>query len=691
MAPTGPRNAAAGGDEGWGGGGAMCRARAPHGGAAGGRAPEGSRGDRWATSKLRRNKWINRQVTANSGSMEGLLQTIHYHITEMNAINLVTALHRVTKLAVSGQGGYSPEMLLENPNFKQLFSTIKQQIEGSARLLLESRQTQVPFEVQCMSMVCWSCATLRLPEEQLLSLISGIAAPRLSQLKPFELSNMVWAYAKLHMEVPQLFVHVAKRMIERAPGEFSLQCLSIIAWSFATAKQKHGAMFGNLAVEIFSKAAEAKPQEIANTLWAYAKNRSMEVPLFTELGNMAICDELLWAFKPQELSNTAWAFATVGLPHEPLFRAMVPVAIEKRREMSPQNTANILWAYSKLRACRQSGLVPALLGASLGKLSEHKPQEISAIVWAASHEAGAACRGFFEAAAQICVHRLHDFPPHALAYMVEAFASVDQGTSDFSVAMVRESLRRLHHFESSALAHLLPGVALLAQDGNAEHPSALGPVCARIAGHLADLPDADVSLVSASLERLPASVAEGEPLADELRQAAAAEEQRRERARSGSAGRPRAARRAQGEAPQGGGRPAGEARRQAPSRRPPDSAQQPWAAQEPDAGTPTSSQGRGAGHEAAPHEAGASPAGGGAAAAWPPAEVASSLAGPGWTSTSQPLGAAGGFFCAEAFPAVTTTSWASVPEPPGPHQPEACACIPRLAAPHLGPDRKPSF
>jgi len=319
-------------------------------------------GNQATSAKLRRNKWINRQVTQNSNNMQRLLQTIHYHISEMNAINLVTALHRLTKLAVSGTTEYTVDRLLKEPCFKQLFGIVAQQIESSATVAPKGQPQTPPFEVQCMSMVCWSCATLRLAEERLFCIIAGIAGPQLSELKPFELSNLCWAYAKLSFGLPQLFSAVAKRMMDRRINEFSLQGLSMVVWSFATAKQKHATLFRNLAVEIHSKAADAKPQEIANTLWAYAKNRSVEAPLFHGLADVALGQDLLWTFKPQELSNTVWSFATVGLHHVPLCTAMVDVVISKRWELSPQNAANILWAYSKLQVGEQSGrLVEELL------------------------------------------------------------------------------------------------------------------------------------------------------------------------------------------------------------------------------------------------------------------------------------------------------------------------------------------
>merc|ERR1719171_2990207 len=93
------------------------------------------------------------------------------------------------------------------------------------------------MEMQCFSIVCWSYATLRLCDTELLGTIAEITVPRLSDLKPFELSNMIWAYAKLSLDVVHtsgLLDAVVQAVLKRQKGEFSMQSLSTIAWAFAT-------------------------------------------------------------------------------------------------------------------------------------------------------------------------------------------------------------------------------------------------------------------------------------------------------------------------------------------------------------------------------------------------------------------------------------------------------------------------
>merc|ERR1719174_310666 len=360
-----------------------------------------------------------------------------------------------------------------------------------------------------MSIVCWSCATLRFREEKLMEKISEIVLPCLNELKPFELSNMLWAYAKLSMGNPPLLAAVSERMLSRQQGEFSMQCLSMIAWSFATEKQRDASVFYSIANEIVNHACAKKPQEIANTLWAYAKNRCTEVRLFEELASAAISSGMLWSFKPQELSNTVWAFATVSLQHPALFKQVVAVAISKRRELSPQNIANILWAYAKLQVWSHSGLFPALLSVSVKMMPQHKPHEISAIVWAAAKENYPACQRFFGATAHMCAARLHEFPPQALANMVEAFAVIEADSPSFSEAMARESVGRLHQFEPMALSNLFRGIALStrrARDMGAptseRQLQVLGTIGTHIASRMSEMQPSDLGHVEHSLQLL---------------------------------------------------------------------------------------------------------------------------------------------------------------------------------------------
>eukprot|EP00928_Gymnodinium_smaydae_P006196 TRINITY_DN12164_c0_g1_i2.p2 TRINITY_DN12164_c0_g1~~TRINITY_DN12164_c0_g1_i2.p2 ORF type:complete len:490 (-),score=130.11 TRINITY_DN12164_c0_g1_i2:90-1559(-) len=481
----------------------------------------------------------------------------------MNCINLATALHRAAKLVVTGTSGMTVAQLLKHPTFVQLRTTIQTFIEQQRAAMIENgiivpttgevapvgvqtkarQQKQLQahkpfFEVQCLSIVCWSCATLRYRESGLMPCIADVVLPQLDELKPYELSNMIWAYAKLSMGRSSLFEAVSSRMARRTRGSFGLQCLSMIVWSFATAKYRDPVLFTDIASEITATASLTKPQEVANTVWAYAKTRCPDVALFGSLADTVIKDEMLWHFKPQELANTLWAFATIGYHHSGLFSKAAVVTMKARYQLSPQNIANILWAYAKLEAEQRSVLFPALLGVSVGMMPKHKPKEISAIAWAAAKENYPASWRFLGATAKMFTQRLHEFPPRALASLVEAFAAHDGGSPEFAHALARESLGRLHQFEGDGsdplinneadlevlarmLGDLVPdldddedGMQPGIWDGSSSDPAAAGPCEAGETGSAA--------AAGAAVAAWQASSARGGPPAPGLVAAAAA-------------------------------------------------------------------------------------------------------------------------------------------------------------------------
>ncbi len=64
--------------------------------------------------------------------------------------------------------------------------------------------------------------TPRFLQEELFAQIAAIVEPNLGELKSYELSNLLWAYAKLHMPAPELFSAAAERLLTRKEGEYKV-------------------------------------------------------------------------------------------------------------------------------------------------------------------------------------------------------------------------------------------------------------------------------------------------------------------------------------------------------------------------------------------------------------------------------------------------------------------------------------
>lgn len=405
-------------------------------------------------------KRINQEITrvAEQNNLSLLLETIEGHLPEMNAVNLATSLHRLTK-QVCHKGPQAIRGLIRHPAFLQLDAAIRHCILNGAR-----SNEMKPYG---FSVVTWSYAVLNKADPDLFVAIERISMTFVKDLKPFELANLAWGFAKTKQGSNQFFKIIAERLLQRAGMEFCLQDLAMIVWSFATAEQEGNAvelMFASIAKEMVSRAAMTSPQEIAITLWAFAKNQYKDIELFQAFANRMIQPHGLDNFKPQELSNTAWAFATLSLRHFTLFRQIAEVCVVKHNQMQPQAIANILWAFAKLQIdepCSQA-LFRAFLSKAELNIAEYKQCELTATFWAATLIVPKCrhCLGFFHAVSDYCLSRSEELTPRVLVRFLGAAALLEGDLTYIFQSLATTSVRHLARFEPTFLCSLLRGHAL---------------------------------------------------------------------------------------------------------------------------------------------------------------------------------------------------------------------------------------
>jgi len=80
-------------------------------------------------------------------------------------------------------------------------------------------------------------------------------------------------------------------------------------------------------MDVMQKAAQFTPQNLSNTVWAWATLAVTDVPLLKVIAIEAIakCPE----FTAQNFGNTAWAFATCAVAHPPLMQAISQQSMRK--------------------------------------------------------------------------------------------------------------------------------------------------------------------------------------------------------------------------------------------------------------------------------------------------------------------------------------------------------------------------
>jgi len=123
----------------------------------------------------------------------------------------------------------------------------------------------------CMSLLVWSYATLGMNDAALFGRIAELAAPRMMEFKPVELTNVVWALAKGGTVSP-LFFEAAAVAVARRASELSASCVCNLLWSLGTALPHLHApdvpvVASALAQRVTLTAHEAQPKDIARAAW----------------------------------------------------------------------------------------------------------------------------------------------------------------------------------------------------------------------------------------------------------------------------------------------------------------------------------------------------------------------------------------------------------------------------------------
>ncbi|CAL8462328.1 g1861 [Coccomyxa elongata] len=246
--------------------------------------------------------------------------------------------------------------------------------------------TMSAFQPQSVANFCWAFATLNVPpSNQCLTALAEHANHTLKQFSPQNISNTAWAVATLQFKHLTLMTNVASEVTARLSSAessaFSRQHLANLIWSFATLELDPGPAFLRaVANAMAERASNCNPQEISNTVWAYAKLRFYDAAVMDTFANEAMrrIDE----FSQQNLANLAWAMGKLSHFHEGLLDAIAEHATAMVQELSLQHVSNILWTYASFLH-----LKPAMTSAFVSEVERRltrepfNPQQLSNLLW----------------------------------------------------------------------------------------------------------------------------------------------------------------------------------------------------------------------------------------------------------------------------------------------------------------------
>jgi hypothetical protein len=425
---------------------------------------------------------INQQIIASSqagSTVDDLVFTISKHIQKMNLVNLTTAIHRLGKMVANDANAQA--------HLKQS-SILSKILPSITRALSSTRSNQI--QPQALSNILWSLASIRHADSEVISLIRYHSIPNMHRFKTFELSLLLWAFAKLSTvessllntaQVTEIFGLAAKYVQEYAVM-MDARNLSMVVWAFATAKQSNASLFAQVAEQI-ANGPTPTCQEMATTIWAYGTQNIMNRTLFESLAQKGA--QKLTDFKAQEISNMLWGFASAGFFHEPFYQRAATVALSK--DLSSQHVANILWAFTRVRPRHPltQWVVSNYMPLCRQHLRNFKPQEVSSVALSIA-------KAFVDPHCEMATpipsvvldffgivskgrYKLADFSTQSLTNMASAFAMVQLIHDAFLVKLGQEAVRRAYLLEPVDLFRIFQ-VFLSAQTASTK--------CAKIASSL---------------------------------------------------------------------------------------------------------------------------------------------------------------------------------------------------------------
>ena len=185
-----------------------------------------------------------------------------------------------------------------------------------------------------------------------------------------------------------LFAAVAAAAVPRV-RDFNPQNLANTVWAYATAGHSAPALLDAIAAAAPPRLREFKPQEFANMAWAYATAGQKAPALFDAI--MVEVAPRLRDFTPQDMANTALAYATAGHSAPALLDAIAAAALPRMGNFEPQALANMAWAFATA-GHEAPELLDAIAAAAMSRVRDFKPQVLDNMAWAyarAGHEAPA--------------------------------------------------------------------------------------------------------------------------------------------------------------------------------------------------------------------------------------------------------------------------------------------------------------
>ncbi|KAJ1446586.1 hypothetical protein M885DRAFT_244102 [Pelagophyceae sp. CCMP2097] len=299
-------------------------------------------------------------------------------------------------------------------------------------------------------------ATAKSVAKSLYDAVAARAAPLLSGFNTHELATLAWAFAKAGATKPQdkeLFDALALEATSRVE-QFNAQQLANIAWAFAKAGGRTPArLFEALAVQMQEKIATSDLRRRddgskAGMMMPESRRKWSQSGLYRQMQRRR-----LGRFNSQELANTVWAFAKVDYKDQSLFDAVATEALKKVAQFNAQELANTVWAYSKAGVDAYA-LYDAFAFEARFKIISFTPVALSTMVWAYARQRIRA-PSLFDAVKRDAEIKVDRFNATELATTLWAFSTAEIDAPELYECFLEPAEKKMKSFNPHELASLV--------------------------------------------------------------------------------------------------------------------------------------------------------------------------------------------------------------------------------------------
>ena len=321
---------------------------------------------------------------------------------------------------------------------------------------------QVAVKPDDVSNIVWTFAKVGISHPRLFEAVADhvVGLDQLDHFNPHALDKIIRAYTRAEIPHPGLFEKVGDHVVALEQINFPPSIIFGFVWSFAKVGMSHPPLFEKIADHIVAldNLDEFYPLALTNTVRAFARAGVSHPLLFEKVADHIVALDHLNDFFPPNFSDLLWAFTAADISHPQLFEKVANhiVTLANLEAFRPSNINNLLYTYLKAEETHLRLFEKCAYHiVSLDKLDKFKPAVISSLVFVFA-TAEISHPELFEKFTDhiVALANLDDFTPQAISTMAMAFDKVDVNNPQLCGKFSAAAIERQDEFSVGQLENL---------------------------------------------------------------------------------------------------------------------------------------------------------------------------------------------------------------------------------------------